>query len=499
MSVLLPLTVIVPLGVGFLLALTPRRFSAWSDILAVCAGGALLIFSFMLLGYQGTYDIGGWGPPVGINLSIDHFSWLMLLSVSVVSFCVLLFSAGYMRMYTSRTRYYVLFMMMLAGMNGTILAGDIFNRFVYIELAAMASYVLVGFACAPKGLFAAFRYAVFGAVASSTTLLGIALLYGMHGTVNIAFLAESIQKAGDLTVPFTASFLAVMLIFVGFGFKAAIMPFHIWQPDAMEFAPAGVAAMISGALIGPVSVYALLRTVFAVFGINVPLGWILAGLGVISMLGGAFFSLRQQSYRRMLSYQSVSQIGFVLLGVGLGGQLFARSVSPAAATLALAGGIFHLVNISLFNPVLFMDAGIEEHARWANAEDKGPGKEKFPVTTAVAMLAASGVPPIGGAASKIMIIAACFMAGHHLLGVLAVLAAAAVLLSFWRRIGDVEFSLRGIVTRAPLFMKFPVFALAGLCFLIAVVAAPVVRKSFLDPAAESLLEYHIDPERNEIP
>ncbi len=175
MNVILPLLVALPLGAGFIIALLPKKHTKAAAVISVTASIIILVGSAALFGYEGIYEIGGWNAPVGISLSIDAFSWIMLMSISTLTLFVLLFSADYMKTYTSRSRFYVLFLMMVAGMNGTVIAGDIFNRFVYVEMAAIASYILVGFGCGSKELAASLKYAVLGALASSVTVLGIGL------------------------------------------------------------------------------------------------------------------------------------------------------------------------------------------------------------------------------------------------------------------------------------------------------------------------------------
>ena len=475
MNVLLPLLVALPLGAGFVIALLPKKYTRAPDFISIAAAGLILAGVAALFGYEGTYEIGAWPAPVGISLSFDAFSWIMLISISVLSFFVLLFSAEYMQKYTSRHNFYVLFMMMVAGMNGTLLAGDIFNRFVYVELAAIASYALVGFGCGSRELAAALKYAVLGALASSITILGIGLVYGLYGTVNMSHLRESIAYGGPVVFSFNALFLAIVLMTVGFAFKAALFPFHIWQPDALSYSPAPVAAMISGGLIASVGVYAMIRTVFAVFGITAQLGWLLASLGIISMVSGALLAATQKNYKKLFSYLSVSQIGYVFLGVGIGGQLAARGMHPAAGALAVTGGVFHLINQSVFNPLLFLSA------------ETGLGRRKTPGWF-VALLSLSGVPPLGGGISKIMIIAACFMAGYYFISFLAAIVAVftfIMLKDFLFCSGDDKKKAGGSI---PALMRIPVAGLSVLCIALALLALPVFRPLVLDPVSRSILD-----------
>ncbi len=477
MNNIIPLMVITPLAAGFIIALLPDRLLKIAEFIAVMASVLVFFGALALYGYNGIYEIGGWNYPVGIAMSIDAFSWLMLINISILNFFILIFSLEYMKKYTSKRSFYVLFCMMVAGINGTLLAGDIFNRFVYVELTAIASYALVGFGCDSKELAAAMKYAVFGAVASSITLLGIGMIYGIFGTVNITHLGTKIAAGQPVTLSLTALFMAACLMMVGFGFKAAIMPFHIWQPDVLSSSSAPVGAMISGGFIGTVGAYAMFRTVFAVFGINVHLGWIVSFIGIISMVGGAVLAQKKENFKRFISYLSISQMGYVFLGVGLGGLIFARGGNISASGLALMGGIFHLINHLFFKPLLFLGTAAEEYQNRQDNSEKVPGR-------AFGLMALAGIPPFGGGISKIMIIAACFMGGHYWVGFVAVLTALfTVFLIFKRK----EIKLSGRYIKLPLLIKIPITGLSVISLILALLALPVFRPLALEPAYRSIV------------
>ena len=496
MNVLLPLMVTVPLGAGFLLALMPEKFVKTADTVAIVVSGAILTGALALLGREESYEIGGWAPPVGINLSLDGLSALLLVVVALVAFTSILYSVGYMKLYTSRARYCALSMIMLAGMNGVLLSGDIFNRFVYVEVAAIASYVLVGFGCGTEELKAALKYAVLGALASAITLLGIALLYVLHGTVNIAHLYEKIAAAGPVNLTASVVSMSALLFFVGFVFKSALVPLHIWQPDVMKAAPAPVSAMISGALIEVIGVYAMVRIAFSVFGVTPQLGWLMACLGMLSMVAGVVISMRQNDMRRFLAYQSISHIGYVFAAFGIGGVLTARGGAAWPASLALMGGVLHLANHAIFQSLLFLNAGAVEYET-AGEPDASPSNARAfssPVTAAAwyaGALSSAALPPFGGCVSKAMIIAAFLMSGHYLPAAVAIVVAVLAIVSFLKYHGKGRQFRGGSLPPAdrkiPLMMAMALVLLMLLSLGMSLLALGPLRGLVLEPAQASMV------------
>jgi multicomponent Na+:H+ antiporter subunit D len=260
MSVPLPVFVAVPLVTAFLLPIfggLGRKGKVVATVLANLATVSLLVLAVNaikeLAGIRAggdqqpviVYEIGKWSIPLGINLVLDGLSSLLLLAVSVVSAAAMLFSARYMEQYTAKAKYFSLFLLMVAGMNGVVLSGDIFNLFVFLEIASLASYALVGFGCEHEELEASFKYMVLGSIGSLFVLFAVALVYGNTGSLNMAYISKAIQSSGLST----ALAFALALFIVGFGLKAALMPFHAWLPDAHPSAPAPISAMLSGILI----------------------------------------------------------------------------------------------------------------------------------------------------------------------------------------------------------------------------------------------------------
>ncbi|MHC4520253.1 MAG: complex I subunit 5 family protein, partial [Planctomycetota bacterium] len=276
MSVPLPLFVAIPLVAAFVLPVLGRGLKPLATLLANLVTICLLVLALLSIGESGVYEVGNWSIPLGINLVLDGLSSLLLLAISVVGAAAMLFSTRYMEQYTAKPKYLCLFLLMVAGMNGVVLSGDVFNLYVFLEIASIASYALVGFGCEHEELEASFKYMVLGSIASTFILFGIGMVYANTGSLNMAYISRAMQEVG-INAGLT---FALSLFIAGFGLKAALVPFHAWLPDAHPSAPAPISAMLSGVLIKALGVYALARLVFNVFGVSVPVGWVLVSLGL---------------------------------------------------------------------------------------------------------------------------------------------------------------------------------------------------------------------------
>lgn len=491
---IIPLFVALPLFGAFVLSLVkPKRAG---DILANLINLSLLVLSFLLLRY-GTlvYKIGGWEPvngiPIGIYWVKDGLSTLMLIIVNLVALMSTIFSVDYMEKFTEKNRYYCLFLLMLAGMNGVILSGDMFNLFVFLEIAAISSYSLVAFGTESEELEAAFKYQVMGTVASSFILLGIALLYSYTGTLNMADMARVIaiknSESGIMNSVSSISHFQLVsfvcgLFIMGFGMKAAIMPFHAWLPDAHPSAPAPISAMLSGVLIKVLGVYALTRVVFNIFGITPFMSKILMVLGIISIIAGAVLAIGQRDFKRLLAYSSISQVGYVILGLGLG------------TPLGILGGLFHLLNHSIFKSLLFLNSGAVVYATGTRDMQKLGGlNERMPVTggsSFIASMSIAGIPPFSGFWSKLVIIIACLLANRFGFAMWAIIGSIITLAYYLKVQRDVFFgplqeNLQE-TKEVPGFMRSSMIILAVLCIVMGLLLVPQVRDVFLTPAVEVL-------------
>lgn len=480
---LIPLFMVIPLGSAFIVVLLGRFKETVSDALATAATLMLAILSFALiipLSQEGifVYRMGRWIPPWGINLVLDGLSLLMLIIINLVAFLAILYSVSYMKKFTAKSTYYGLFLLMLAGMNGVVLTGDFFNLFVFLEIAAIASYALVAFGVEAEELEASFKYMVMGSVASVLILFSIGLIYSLTGSLNMAHVGTILQGQNGNLISFS-----MILFLAGFGLKAAIMPFHAWLPDAHPSAPAPISAMLSGVLIKALGVYAILRIFFNVFGMNIQLSWILMILGALSMVGGGLLALKQDDFKRLLAYSSISQIGLIMLGVGCGNYW------------GILGALFHLFNHASFKALLFLNSGAVEYSTGTRELKKMGGLSKaMPftgATSAIGSLSISGIPPLNGFWSKLFIIMGLIYAGRYVLGVITILVSVLTLAYYLKVQRHAFFGKLGEglekVKEAPPLMCASMVALAIICIGVGIFFYPIM-KIILEPAVRVLQE-----------
>ncbi|MDD5064877.1 MAG: proton-conducting transporter membrane subunit [Phycisphaerae bacterium] len=493
MNVPLPVFIAIPLVAAFVLPVFGRKGKGAATILANLATISLLVLAVASIGRSAVYEIGKWSIPLGINLVLDGLSSLLLLTVSVISAASMLFSVRYMEQYTAKSKYLSLFMLMVAGMNGLVLSGDIFNLFVFLEIASLASYALVGFGCEHEELEASFKYMVLGSIASIFILFGIALVYGNTGALNMAYISKAIQASGlNAGLGF-----ALCLFIVGFGLKAALVPFHAWLPDAHPSAPAPISAMLSGVLIKTLGVYALVRVIFNVFGVSVPISWVLIVLGLLSMIVGVFLAVGQWDFKRLLAYHSISQMGYVMLGIGLGALILAKGGNIAWASLAILGGLFHLVNHAVFKSLLFLTSGSVQMATGTRyLKELGGLADRMPVTRAtctVASASIAGIPPFNGFWSKLILVVAAVQAGFWAIAAVTVLVSLVTLISFLKVqryvfLGELPENLQSVKENKNSMLVAMIF-LACLCVLMGLlVIVPSLRANILDPAVKVLTD-----------
>jgi multicomponent Na+:H+ antiporter subunit D len=501
----LPVFVALPLVAAFLLPIIgsfSRYGKAVATVLANLVTASLLVLAFGSVGRSEVYEIGKWSIPLGINLVLDGLSCLLLLAISVVSAAAMLFSARYMEQYTAKPKFLSLFLLMVAGMNGVVLSGDIFNLFVFLEIASIASYALVGFGCGHEELEASFKYMVLGSVGSLFVLFAVGVVYGNTGTLNMAYISKAVAGSG---LNAGLSF-ALALFIAGFGLKAALVPFHAWLPDAHPSAPAPISAMLSGVLIKVLGVYALARVLFNVFGVSVRIGWLLIALGLTSMIAGAFLAIGQWDLKRLLAYSSISQIGYVILGIGLGATLIAAGGNPAWASLAILGGLFHLVNHAVYKSLLFLTSGsIEMSTGTRQLKQMGGLAQTMPLTRAtctVASASIAGIPPFSGFWSKLILVVAAIQAHFYWLAAIIIFVSLCTLIMYlkvqrYAFLGELPENLRQTKESTGTSGLVAMVSLACLCVLVGFgfLFVPAFRSAIvgiLDPAVKVLtdgLEY----------
>ena len=380
---------------------TARNILALLSITASLAFILALVKPVMWNGEIIAYWMGGRVPAggyaIGIALEVDALSLFFALLVSVAVFVSGVYSIQYMHHDDNEREYYTLFLMLGGGVMGLVLSGDLFNMFIMVEILTFAAVALTAFRNTAKGaLEAAFKYLVVGSIGSTCILVGTSMLYAQAHTLNLAQLAQVIP--GNLN---TATKVAFALLFVGFGTKAFIVPFHPLAADAHGAAPASISVMISGVLTKS-GIYGIIRLTYFLFQ-TMNLGtmqFLLVFIGSLSMFICVTMALAQHDFKRLLAFHSISQIGYVLTAVGL------------CTALGVSAGLYHAMNHTLFKGLLFLAAGAVLHETGTTDLGKLGGlSKKMPHTTVLFLIGAfsiSGIPPFNGFASKWMIYQATY-------------------------------------------------------------------------------------------
>jgi multicomponent Na+:H+ antiporter subunit D len=480
---MLLLFILLPLAVAAVMPLLDRISRRLPDALAIMVIAALFVmecgYVTMVSGGEAFYwSATKYGVAAGFSLMLDGLSLLFLITISLIGFFSAIFSSAYMESYGKKSTYYALFLLMIAGMNGLVLTRDLFNLYVFLEVAAVAGYALVAYGQQGDNVEGAFKYLMLSVVATTSILLSLSFIYFMTGTLNLSLLAA--QAGTEMNAKLIA--VCVALFLMGFGLKVGVVPFHGWLPDAYSSAPAPISAMLSGILGKVTGIYALLRVVFSVFGLTPTIAHIFTALGVTSMLVGALLAIGQTDFRRMLAYSSISQIGYIFLGFGTG------------TAMGIAAGLFHLFNHSVFKSLLFLDAGSMEYATGVRDLRKLGGiNNRLPitgVTTTIGFLSTAGVPPFNGFWSKLFVILALVGAQQYFMAVLAVGASILTLWYFlqmqrWAFYGKLAAGLE-FIREVPFGMAFATACLALLCLAIGL-CYPWITTNLIQPGVTALM------------
>lgn len=471
-----PYFVLVPLAASFLITLIARKKALLAESLALLSAIALLSFSviaLIIVQNEGTilYSLSNWKLPYTISLVIDYLSSFMLLIISIISLVSIIYSMSYIKP-PDKWHYYSLLLLMITGMNGVAITGDLFNLFVFMEIALIATYALVCFHGKAEHYEAAFKYAIMGSISSTAILFGIGCVYSLTSSLTLMQISSKVDNVAGLG-------LVYALFFTGFGLKSAVVPFHSWLPDAHPSAPSPVSAMLSGVLIKVLGVYALLRLFFNVFNTPELVLEILVILGVVSMLAGAFLAIPQKDIKRMLGFSSVSQMGYIVFAIGIG------------TPLALFGAVYHILNHAILKSLLFLNAGTIETIEGTRQMDEMKGIENRTVytTTLMGALGISGVPPFGGFFSKLVIIIAAILSGKLLYALLA-LATSVLTMGYYlgmlKNVFKKGTDTEKIKTRIPKTMKLSLIILAVLSVAVSLLFIPVIQEAFLDKVVEAI-------------
>jgi proton-translocating NADH-quinone oxidoreductase chain N len=437
------------------------------------------------------YSLENFGPPLGVMFVVDPLSIFMALLFCGMGLTVAVYSLKYMEHDTGLEKYYSLLLALVAGMVGVVFAGDFFNLFVFWEAMCIASYALVAFRKHRwEPVEAGFKYLVMSTFGSILVLYAMSFIYGLTGTLNFAYMAERLSSTA--MSPMVPYFL-IGAIIVGFGVTASMVPFHEWLPDAHPAAPSGISAMLSGVVI-KAGVYAMLRALFTIFSpVSFDYGTALTLFAILTMTVANFMALMQRDIKRLLAYSSIVNIGYILVGIGIGAYVLSRyhAAAPAlalsVAVFAIMGALFHLLNHAIGKGLLFLCSGCFAYRAGTRdlMELEGIGKKMLWTGSSfsIGLLALAGVPPLNGFWSKLFIILAGFslpednfMKAIAIIVVLNSVFSASYYLWLVQRVMLKEPKLRveGAV-EAPVAMVLPIVILAAACVIIGAWPGVIIR------------------------
>lgn len=485
MSQVTYLPVLIPLLTAILCGLLRKKIHQQRIVCGLSTLGTLGVSLYLLAMVWGdgiqVYQQGDWAAPFGITLVADLLSCIMVAISMVIATATILYL--FFSIDKARERYFIypLFQFQLMGVNGCFLTGDIFNLFVFFEIMLIASYALVALGGEKKQVEATVKYMAINLVGSIVMVCAIGLLYGFVGTLNMADIAQKISQTPnqDMLTP-----IAMLFIFV-FGMKAALFGLWFWMPGTYTVVPAGIAAYFGG-ILTKVGVYSLLRVFTLIFnydpGYTHTIILVLAGL---TMLIGVLGAAAQDHYRTILTYHISSQVGYMIMGLGI------------FTAASIAGTLFYLVHHILVKSALFLSAGVAERLTGKQGvSEMGGLSAGFPVPAVLFIIAAlslAGFPPLSGFFAKLLLIKAGLEDGgilNYTIIAVSLLVSVLTLYSmtkiwqsaYWgKAVNTLKVSYKGMLPSIGL--------LVALCIFMGLDAAPFMR--VFDAAAEQMMDPQI--------
>ncbi len=487
---LLILPLLIPIY-GALLCLFSWRRVAIQKIISLLAQVALFISAVVLLYWVSTHgiiitQIGNWPAPFGITMVADLFSCLILLSATITGLAVTVYSLHGLDADRQHFGYYSIMLLLQLGVSGACLTGDLFNLFVWFEVLLICCFVLMALGGTKAQLEASIKYMTINFLASSFLLMGIGVMYGIVGTLNLAELARMVRTPDpdshqDLVT------MASMFFLVAFGIKAAVFPLFFWLPASYHTPPVAISAFVAG-IVTKVGVYALVRLFTLVFVLNPDFTLVLLSIiAGLTMVVGVLGAAAHYDFRKILSFHIVSQIGYMVMGLAL--------FTP----LALAGAIYFMVHNILVKTNLFLISGVVAKQQGTFAlKNLGGVYLAKPVLAFLFVISAfslAGLPPLSGFWGKFMLAKAGLETGSYLLVGASLAVSLLTLFSmtkiwnevFWK---DKPFDPENehvLKKHTPhrKFLYFPVILLTCFIIYISIFAGPVIKLA--SRAAQQLL------------
>jgi multicomponent Na+:H+ antiporter subunit D len=478
----LALPIVLPiLAAGLIVMFRDRWFQRAVSVVAVSGSLAAALVALVQVARNDSIEVsalGGWRASIAITLVADRLSAVMLVIALAVLLVVLVYALGQHASDEQSPYYHPAYLILAAGISQAFLAGDLFNLFVAFELLLMASYVLLTLEGTDEQVRSGTTYVVLNVVESSILLVGVGLIFAATGTVNMAVLSERLAELPD-----GVSLGLNLLLFVAFGIKAAVFPLFFWLPDSYPAAPSSVTAVFAG-LLTKVGVYAIIRTETLLF----PGGQetLLLVIGACTMLIGVLGAVAQVDMKRILSFHIVSQIGYMIMGIGFG------------TTTGLAATVFYLMHHIPVKTSLFLVEGVVEKETGSSSIDRTSGlvhrSGPLAVLFLVPALSLAGLPPFSGFLAKLSLVREGFDGAEYLVTGVAIVVSLLTLVSmskiwtglFW---GDVEpeptTNEPGILRRHRLMSGSTVVLVAG-TLVVALLAGPIY--DYCEAAARQLAD-----------
>ena len=476
------LIILVPLITAFFIPIIGwwRRDLCYPLVIVALSVSTLSsVFILYLVEEGGTihYYLGSWDPPWGIEYVIDHLNAFMAIIVSAISLIVALSSKRSVERELPQkvVYFYCLFLLQVTGLLGIVVTGDMFNLYVFLEIASLAGYALI--AIGEDGApFASFNYMIYGTIGACFYLLSVGYLYVVTGSLNMADLSRILPDLYHSKVVL----MAFAFFIVGVGLKMALFPLHVWLPDAYTYAPSAVSALVAP-LMTKVGAYVLIRIVFTVFTPSfsislIPATTILSWVAVIAILFGCILALGQTDLKRMLAYVLIAEVGYIALGVGL------------ANKAGLTGAILHILNDALMMTCLFLVVGaILYKVGLRNIHQFTYLHRKMPITMAaftVAALSVIGIPPTCGFFSKWYLVLGAIDANQWLFAVVLLVSSLLNAILFFRVIENIYFEPANAhgegaheeisVDEAPLSMLIPILVVTAGILSLGVLSGKII-------------------------
>ena len=423
MNNIIVLPMVIPLLTGVFLVFFRSNilFQRFLTILSLLINTVVSIYILNKIQVEGilSLDFGGWVPPFGILFVADSFAMLLVTTTNIISLICVLFAMHTIGEKRERLYFYTFVLLLIAGVNGSFLTGDLFNLFVTFEVMLLSSYVLITLGGSKSQLKESLKYITINVVSSSLFLIAIALLYGLVGTLNMAHIATRVAEVEQTPLLTVVS----LLFLIVFSLKSALLLYQ-WLPGSYSTPPTAIAALF-GALLTKVGVYALFRIFTLIFSHEPTITHTVIGIMAgITIIGGCIGALAYTNIRLIVSYNVVIAIGFILVGLA------------TMSTTAIEGAIYYLIHDMFVKALLFLLAGTVIYLTRTDLLDEISGLiRNYPALGwmfFITVLSLTGIPPLSGFIGKVLIGEGAITTDSYILFALSFLSGLVVLYSLLR-------------------------------------------------------------------